>query len=113
MVKNRNKIIKAMIGNIANTVIHRILKKAVSLEELREKYTKEIISSFEVAKKYREKVNPKFEILDMQEQDLIKKKVVTRVSSEIELRISKGYQNLSLEGIEEEIEIILKELGII
>ena len=58
MTQNRNKLIRLFIGNISNVVIHKILERAIDIEEVRIKYNKEIKTSFEIAKHYRDQINP-------------------------------------------------------
>ena len=52
MVQNRNKLIELFIGNASNSIVHRILEKAIAKErneEISDKYRKELITSFEIA----------------------------------------------------------------
>ncbi len=58
MPQNRNKLIELFIGNISNAIVHEILEKAITQEELIEKYDKELLASLSLAKRYREKINP-------------------------------------------------------
>jgi len=55
MVQNRNRLIELFIGNITNSVIHKILEKAINDEDISNRYEKELINSLEIAKKYRGK----------------------------------------------------------
>ena len=61
MVQNRNKLIELFIGNASNSIVHRILEKAIAKErneEISDKYRKELITSFEIARRYRKGINP-------------------------------------------------------
>lgn len=113
MVQNKKKIIDLFTGNLANAVLHRILENAIEDETISNKYLKEVKNSWEIAKKYREKINPQNETLPQKYAKEIKNKIITRVTSELKTRISKGYQNLSLDSIEEQTKKALKELNII
>lgn len=112
MAQNKNKLIKSLIGNLANSIVHRILEKSITNSEITKKYQKEAFNSLEISKKYREKINPINEKLQEKDIDLIKDKVTSRVKSEISLRISKGYSNLENIDIESEVAKALKDLTI-
>jgi len=58
MSQNRNKLIDLFAGNISNSVVHRVLEKAIEEENIRSHYDKEFLASLEVAKRYRDKINP-------------------------------------------------------
>jgi len=111
MSQNRNKLIDLFIGNLSNAILHRILEKAIKQEEIAGRYQKEMRNSLEIAKSYREKINPpsNFPSKDILE---IKERLIRKVSSELSLRISKGYKNLSLENVEVEVDLALKEMKI-
>lgn len=100
MTQNRNKLIGLFIGNLANAVLHKILEQAVEDELLRKYYDKELLSSIEIAKKYREKINPINRPLPEKDIGHIKSKVINKVSSELKLRIDKGYKNINLDLVE-------------
>src|SRR3989344_5924840 len=102
MSQKRNKLIELIMGNIANTIIHSILEISIKQdrEELAAKYRKELVNSFEISKKYREKLNPSDRTLPMEEVDIIK--IKNKVLSELNLRISKGYNNIQLNLIDQE-----------
>lgn len=112
MSQNRNKLIDLFIGNLSNAILHRILEKAIKHEEIARKYQKEMRNSWEIAKAYREKINPpiSFPVKDL---EYVKDKLIKRVSAELAIRISKGYQNLSLESVEIEVENALKEMKVV
>ena len=61
-----------------------------------------------MAKKYREKINPISKPLPEKDIDYIKSKIINRVKSELNLRISKGYKNIDLSITEE---LVLKALS--
>lgn len=115
MTKNRNQLIKIFVGNISNTIVHNILEESIKKEkpELSDKYRKEKTNSFDISKIYREKINPIDKPLPSIDQNEIKGKILNRVQAEISLRISKGYQNLSIQNLEQEINFILKNLKVI
>ena len=58
MTQNRKKLIDLFIGNISNSIVHKILEKAIDNNEIINKYIKEQNISLEIAKKYRERINP-------------------------------------------------------
>jgi hypothetical protein len=111
MSQNRNKLIDLFIGNLTNAILHRILEKAIDLPEVISKYKKEIITSWDIAKAYREKINPPT-ALPQKDISEIKEKIIRRVKSELTSRISRGYKNLSLEIVEDEVEKALSEMKI-
>ena len=112
MTQNRNKLIDLFIGNISNSVVHKILEKAIDDRDIWQRYEKESITSWKIAKKYREKINPVYSSLPEKDIRYIKTKVINKVESELTLRISKGYENISLDLIEELVDKILKEINI-
>ncbi len=113
MAQNRNKLIELFIGNIANTVAHRILEKAIDKVEIAQRYRKELIASLEIAKRYRQKINPVNSSLPEKDMSYIKEKIIRRVKSELLNRISQGYENINLDNIEEHLNEVLKETNII
>lgn len=113
MVQNRNKLIILFIGNATNVVVHRLLAKAVDDKELANRYNKEEIVSLEVAKKYRKKINPIGITLPEKDINYIKNKLIQKVKSELESRISKGYKNIEMNNVEEMIEQIIIEMKVI
>lgn len=111
MSQNRNKLIKLLIGNLSNSVVHRILEKSIDKEELTDKYRKEFLVSFELAKRYREKINPLHTELSQEDINHIRRKVITGVKSELNTRISKGYKGIVLDDIELEVDRVLNEIN--
>jgi len=113
MSQNRNKLIDLLIGNLSNAVLHKILERAASnIPEFSQKYNKELRNSWDIAKHYREKINPKDATLPTKDIEEIKRKLIIRVSSEMSIRISKGYKNLNLTDVEPEVVRAIKELKI-
>ena len=108
MTQNRNKLIELFIGNISNSIAHEVLERAVIKDFMADKYRKELIVSMDLAKKYREKINPLNEPLPEKDINYIKNKIINRVKSELNLRISKGYKNIDLYITEE---LVLKALS--
>ncbi|MEK6926757.1 MAG: hypothetical protein AABW50_05775 [Nanoarchaeota archaeon] len=115
MVQNRNKLIDIFIGNMINSIVHIILERAIKKDKeyLADKYRKELITSFEIAKSYREKINPIKVPLPEKDAFYIKNKIVKRVKAELKIRILKGYENINLNEIENEVGKALKELNIL
>ena len=112
MSQNRNKLIDLFIGNISNAIIHKILEDAIKDLDISNKYQKEIRTSFDIAKSYREKINPISSPLPEEDIGYIKKKVISKVNSEIMLRISKGYTNIDLGLVEGYVDDFLKEIRV-
>ena len=112
MPHNRNKLIVLLIGNHSNTVIHRVLEASVKEDILREHYDKESLVSFNVAKKYREMINPVQRYFSDEDVGEIRKQINRRVKKELELRISKGYEGINLNLIEQILEEGLEELNV-
>lgn len=115
MLRNRGQLVELMIGNLANAIVHRILEKAIFAEkkELADKYRKELINSFEIAKRYRNMINPINVSLPEKDIAYIKERLVKRIKGELGLRISKGYENIDLGLVEEDVDRVLEELGIL
>lgn len=113
MVQNRNKLIDLFVGNISNAIVHEILKKAIDKDEIVDKYKKEIINSLDKAKEYREKINPKHVALPDEDIADVKNKIMNKVRSELNLRISKGYGNIDLDLVEGLVDDFLKNTNII
>ncbi|MFA6023282.1 MAG: hypothetical protein WC781_04295 [Candidatus Pacearchaeota archaeon] len=114
MPQNRNKLLDLLIGNLANSIIHKVLEISISEEiELANKYNKEETNSFTIAKRYREKVNPINAPLPEQDAEYIKNQIIKKVKSELMIRISKGYKNIKLDLIEELTISSMKELSLI
>ena len=112
MAQNRNKLIGLFIGNISNSVVHKVLEMAAAEEELANKYNKELTTSFEIAKKYREKINPASAPLPENDISHIRNKITSKVISELKLRISKGYENIDLDLVEEFVDEKLKDANV-
>ena len=112
MVQNRNKLIDLFIGNVSNSIVHKILEMAIDNEEMCNRYEKELITSFEIAKRYREKINPTN--IPFPDKDIIyiKSKIKNKVKAELLTRISKGYKNINLELIDEMIDDYLNEMNV-
>ena len=109
---NKNKLIEAFVSNLANSVIHQILERAIDKCEIAEVYTKEVKNSWEIAKKYREKINPIDRNLPDKDTEEIKRKVISKVRTELKLRIEKGYENIDISLVNELVEKALNELNI-
>ena len=110
---NRNKLIEVLISNLTNAVVHQILELAIDKQEISERYNKEVKNSREIAKRYREKINPVNKSLPGRDIEEIKRKVINRVKTELNLRIEKGYENIDISLAEEFVEKSLKELKVI
>lgn len=110
---NRSKIINLFIGNISNSILHQILETAIDDENIRKHYNKELNISLDIAKRYREKINPVHCCLHSNDVEYIKDRIHHRVTSELRLRISKGYKNINLDLIDETINKFLKETNVI
>ena len=113
MAQNRNKLIDLFIGNISNSIVHKILEKAINDKELANRYNKELLSSLKIARRYREKINPVNAPLPDKDIEHIKTKITNKVRAELMLRISKGYENIDLDLVEEFVDKALKETKII
>ena len=110
---NRNKLLELFISNLSNVIIHSILEKATEKSEIASVYAKEMKNSREISKIYRKKINPINASLPEIDIEYIKTKIKRKVQSELLLRISKGYTNINLNIIDEEIDKSLKEFKII
>ena len=113
MVPNRNKFILLFIGNISTAIVHEILEKAIENQEIADKYRKEIFTSFEKAKQYRAKINPVSTPLPEKDIEEIKLKVISKVKAELRLRISKGYEGIHLDLVEEVVDEFLKKTVVV
>ncbi len=113
MAQNRNKLIDLFIGNISNSIVHKILEKAIDNKEITIKYERELSISWKIAKRYREKINPINRALQSKDANYIKTKMVTLVRAELLMRISKGYKGINLDFIEELVDKALKDMSVI
>ena len=109
---NRGKLIERFIGNISNSIVYQILEKAINQEEISGRYNKELLTSFNIAMKYREKINPVNSQLPKKDVLVIRKKIINKVRAEINLRISRGYENIDLNLIEKLTDKTLKNARI-
>ncbi|MBI4141104.1 hypothetical protein HY485_04680, partial [Candidatus Woesearchaeota archaeon] len=77
------------------------------------KYVKEFKTSWEIAQKYRTKINPAN--LPLPDKDLsnIKKMLIKKVTSELQVRIAHSYENIDVTLVEAFVNKALKELKII
>ena len=112
MAQNRKKLVDLFVGNISNAIVHNILEKAISDEEIADKYRRELSISWEIAKKYRDKINPVRAALPDKDLQHIKTSIMKKVRAELMLRISKGYENINLNLIEELVNEALKDMKI-
>jgi len=112
MVQNRNKLIELFIGNITNSIIHKILENAINDKDISNRYEKELINSLEIAKKYREKINPRNTPFPQRDIIYIKTKIKNKVKLELSKRILKGYTNINLDLIDKTIDEFLKDTKI-
>lgn len=113
MPQNRNKLIGLFIGNISNAIVHQILEKAIDDDNIRNHYDKELKVSLDIAKIYREKINPINNTLPDKDISYIKDKIVKKVKLELQLRVSKGYENIDLNLVEITVEDLLKDIKVI
>lgn len=112
MPQNRNQFIDIFIGNLANAIVHTILEKSIDKQELISKYRNETINSYDIAKRYREKINPIDKSFPIKDLVYLKEKLNNKIRAELNLRISKGYQNINLDLIGTEVNKALKELNV-
>ena len=103
---NANKNLRSVILNLHKYTAGR------SIEEIADKYRKEIVNSFQIAKKYREKINPRYNYLPDRDIEYIKNKIINRARAELRDRIDRGYTNINLGFIEEEVDKMLVELKV-
>ncbi len=111
-MKNRNQLIEAFVSNLSNAIVHQILETAIDKQEISEKYVKEFKNSWQIAKSYREKINPTNKSLPFHDLEEIKVKITNNVTSELKLRIERGYENIDLSLVPEFVDRALKELGV-
>ncbi len=90
-----------------------ILEKAIDEDNLRKHYNKEFSISLEIAKSYREKINPKNIVFHGKEIKDIKDRIIKKVRAELNLRISKGYENIDIELIGPTVNKVLKKTRVI
>ena len=112
MVQNRNKLIKLLIGNLSNSIVHSILEKSLIDELHASRYREESLNSLTLARKYRDKINPTSESLPNKDIQDIRSAIKQKVNLELNLRIKKGYTNISINLIDQELEITLKKLKV-
>ena len=81
MVQNRNKLIDLFIGNISNSIVHKILENAVDDEAIAKRYDKELTTSRQIAKRYREKINPVTTALPAKDLSYIRARITNKINS--------------------------------
>ncbi len=113
MVQNRNKLLDLFVGNLSNAVLHTVMERSSSDEELRKYYGKEVLNSMEIAKNYREKINPIGTALPKNDGENVRRKVIERVKNGLNTRIAEGYENIKLELVEEVTDKILADLRVV
>lgn len=113
MVQNRNKLIDLFIGNLSNSIVHRILERAIEDEDITSKYDKELMTSLEIARKYREKINPVDTRLPDKDVNFIRTKIISKIRGELLLRIEKGYESINLGLVEELVDNALMDMNVI
>ena len=113
MAQNRTKLIDLFIGNISNAVVHEILGKAIDNDDVRGYYSRELKVSFDKARSYRGKINPPNTALPDKDINYIKDKIIRKVKVELQLRISKGYDNINLSLVENMVKGVLKSMKVI
>ncbi len=111
MTQNRNKLIDLFIGNLSNSIVHKILE-ASSEGDLKKYYTKEFENSFALSIRYREQINPKETFFPDKDQKEIKERLIKRINSRILERIKLGYKNIELEKSEELVDNFLRKLKV-
>lgn len=112
MTQNRKKLIDLLIGNTANAVLHKILEEAIDDEIIRKYYDKELLNSLKIAKNYRGKINPINEPLPEKDIGYIKNRIISKVKNELKLRISKGYENIDLDLVEDIVNRMLVDMKV-
>ncbi|MFT4343290.1 MAG: hypothetical protein ACMXYE_00925 [Candidatus Woesearchaeota archaeon] len=113
MTKSRNKLIELFISNITNSVIHKVLEKAIDNSEIAQRYEKEMLNSFTIAMKYREQINPINKQLADKDIEIIQNKIIRKTKSELLHRINKGYTGINLTLVEKITEEELKKAKVI
>ena len=113
MVQNRKKLIDLFIGNISNSIVHKILEKATDNKDLADKYNKELLNSLNIAKRYRNKINPVNAHFPNKDTEYIRNRIANKIKAELLLRISKGYKNIDLSLVEELVDAALKDTNVI
>ncbi len=115
MPQNKNKLIELFISNLSTAIIHEILIEAIKdkSKEIADHYQKEIENAINISKKYREKINPIKASLSERNISYIKIKIIRKVKAELINRISKGYKNINLNLVNELVDKVLKDAGVI
>ena len=113
MVQNRKKIIELYISNMANSILHKVLEKAIEEKEISVKYHKEIATSLTIARRYREKIHPIDAVLPKKDSEYIRQRITKKVLLELNTRIAKGYKNIDLGIVDNYIQDSLKESKVI
>ncbi len=110
---NRNKLLNLFISNLSNVIVHKILEKVIDKPEIAGVYTKEVKNSLEIARRYREKINPINKSLPAHDTKDVREKIIRKVRAELNLRIERGYTNINLSLVEEFVDNLLRELGVL
>lgn len=97
MPQNRNKLMKHLVGHLANAVTHRILQEAIEEDSLRNYYGKEAAHALEKAIEYRRGINPS--VLSPEEADALKQRIAQNVRNELQKRQERGYTGIDFSRI--------------
>ena len=111
-MQNRNHIIKLFVGNLYNSIVHSILEKAININEIKSKYSKEFKTSFEKAEFYRQKINPVDTPLPLKDMQIIREIIINRVKVELNSRVLRGYKNIDFSLIEPTVDNFLKKMNV-
>ena len=112
MAQNRSKLLILLASNMANVVVHRILKAATDVPEVSRRYDKEALVSLDTSRNYRQKINPVGLSCSGKDQVSIRKKVMQKARTVLLGRIAQGYKNVDLGLIEQHVDALMQELKI-
>jgi hypothetical protein len=110
---NRNKILNLFVSNLSNVIVHKVLEKAIDNPEIANFYSKEMKNSFQIAKNYRNKINPIDKVFSLKDKEDTRTKIINKARTELNLRISKGYNNIDISLVEEYVDELLRDLKVL
>ncbi|MDD9953299.1 MAG: hypothetical protein OXR66_03115 [Candidatus Woesearchaeota archaeon] len=106
---NRNKLIKHVVGQLANAVVHELLFLGAE-SEVRKRYAQEVETSLASAAAYREQINPKKRALP--DRAVLLTSIMQRSETELQKRMRDGYKNIDLNKIEKTTKKFLDKLNL-
>jgi len=96
MSPNKPQIIKKLLGNLTNSIVHSTLAESTDIPELKKRYFKEAETSMNIALKNRHLIHPIDLFVTAKLSEKILSQIQQKVKIKLKKRISDGYQNINI-----------------